>query len=205
MKPVFIESICCEGRQLQRTALHQERAARTVQAVWGCPPQFDFSHISLPADTGPGRYKCRVAYQEEIVSLSFTPYAIRPVRSLKAVEAPPTLDYTFKSADRSALEALFGKRGGKDDILITRNGYLTDTYYANIALWDGRAWYTPDKPLLAGTRRASLLASGQIIAAPLHIKDLQAFTQVALFNAMMGLGEGPVVATTAIEHSFTKK
>lgn len=205
MKPVFIESICCQDRQLQRTDLHQERATRTVQAVWGCPPQFDVRHICPPPDVGAGRYKCRIAYQQTIISLSFLPYTIRPVKSLKAVEAPPTLDYTFKSADRSALEALFENRGGNDDILITRNGYLADTYYANVALWDGQAWYTPDSPLLEGTRRAALLAAGQIIAAPLHISDLQAFTRVALFNAMMGLGEGPVVPTTAIERSFTKK
>ena len=34
----------------------------------------------------------------------------------------------------------------QDEILITRNGLLTDTSIANIALFNGKEWHTPKHP-----------------------------------------------------------
>ena len=47
---------------------------------------------------------------------------------------PDTIDYTYKSAHREELNALYAQKGMADDILIVRNGYLTDTSISNIAL-----------------------------------------------------------------------
>ena len=41
-----------------------------------------------------------------------------------------------------------------------KQGLLTDTSIANIALSDGTHWYTPAHPLLKGTKRAALLEEG---------------------------------------------
>ena len=40
----------------------------------------------------------------------------------------------------------------QDEILITRNGLLTDTSIANIALFNGKEWHTPKHPLLKGVQ-----------------------------------------------------
>ena len=47
-----------------------------------------------------------------------------------------------------------------DEVIIEKNGYLTDTTIANIAFFDGKQWFTPEKPLLKGTMRAKLIEEG---------------------------------------------
>jgi 4-amino-4-deoxychorismate lyase len=78
------------------------------------------------------------------------------VSSLHLIESD-TINYTYKSTHREELNALYAQRGMADDILIVKDGYLTDTSIANIALYDGHTWFTPAHPLLQGTKRAELL------------------------------------------------
>ena len=66
----------------------------------------------------------------------------------------------FQEHRQKKLNSLFQIRQDKDDILIVKNGLLTDTSIANIALYDGNDWYTPLHPLLKGTKRAELLDKG---------------------------------------------
>ena len=99
------------------------------------------------------------------------------------------LDYTYKSSNRQKLDELFKQKGEADDILIIRDGFLTDTSIANIALWNGEQWETPEKPLLEGTMRASLLGKGLIVPAAIRPHDLSRYSRVRLFNAMIGFGE----------------
>ncbi|WP_309546477.1 aminotransferase class IV [Hoylesella marshii] len=80
-------------------------------------------------------------------------------------------------------------KGVCDDVLIVRNGLLTDTSYTNIALYDGYQWFTPATPLLEGTMRASLLDSGMLIEKDILLSDLPHYQYIALFNAMIDMGE----------------
>lgn len=57
-----------------------------------------------------------------------------------------TIDYTYKSAGREPLNCLFALRGACDDILIVKQGLLTNTSIANIALSDGTHWYAGTSP-----------------------------------------------------------
>lgn len=116
------------------------------------------------------------------------PYTIRPVTSLKLVTSDG-LDYTYKSSNRQKLDELFKQKGDADDILIVRDGFLTDTSIANIALWNGEQWETPEAPLLEGTMRASLLGKEIIVPATIRPQDLSRYSLIRLFNAMIGFGE----------------
>ena len=51
---------------------------------------------------------------------------MRMVSSLRPV-ASDTIDYSYKSTNREELNDLFARRGKADDILIVKDGYLTDT------------------------------------------------------------------------------
>lgn len=92
---------------------------------------------------------------KKVLKTSATPYAVRHVHSLALMQAD-TIDYTYKSAGREPLNCLFALRGACDDILIVKQGLLTDTSIANIALSDGTHWYTPAHPLLKGDQTGSL-------------------------------------------------
>ena len=78
------------------------------------------------------------------------------------------------------MNSLFQIRQDKDDILIVKNGLLTDTSIANIALYDGNDWYTPLHPLLKGTKRAELLDKGV-----LKEKEIKYHTATHLLNAAL--------------------
>lgn len=69
--------------------------------------------------------------------------------------------------------------------LIVRRGLLTDTSIANIALFDGKDWFTPKLPLLRGTCRTALIDNGIIKEKDIRPEELSSYSFVRLFNAMI--------------------
>ena len=134
-------------------------------------------------------YKARVVYGEQgIETVEYTPYSMREIHSLQVVE-DDTIEYGYKSTDRSCLNALVAQKGSCDEIIIVKNGLLTDTSFTNLAVYDGKHWLTPKHPLLPGTKRAALLDKGVIQEADITLEDLRNATKVRLFNAMIEFGE----------------
>ena len=97
------------------------------------------------------------------------------------------LDYSLKYADRTEINKLREKRGGCDDILIIKNGFVTDTSYANIIFWDGEKWLTPSTPLLKGTKRQKLIDEGKIIPAEIREEDIPKFKKAKIINSMIDI------------------
>ena len=167
---------------------HQTRLERTLAHC--CPGTRSFSLSEVLADrpTSPGVVKIRVVYGAEgVTEVGYAPYAVRHIRRLQLV-ADDTIDYTYKSTDRSHLVALALQKDEADEVIIVKNGLLTDTSYSNIALYDGSGWFTPRLPLLRGTMRQYLLDQGRLREADIRPEDLAGFQKVALINAMMPLG-----------------
>lgn len=183
----FIETVRIEKGRICNLPYHNERMNKTRKEVFRLSDPLDLSAYIHPEGYRE-RTKCRVEYDAGILGVEYVPYRIRPVASLRVV-VEDALDYFYKSTDRNRLNELFSLRGEADDILIVRNGLLTDTSICNIALWDGRYWLTPDVPLLAGTQRALLLETGEIVPAVIRSGDLSRFSRIRLFNAMIGFGE----------------
>jgi 4-amino-4-deoxychorismate lyase len=127
--------------------------------------------------------RCRVLYAEDIQKIEFFPYQIHPLSILEIVEAN-NMDYAYKYANRDALIAL-KNASQASDVLIVKNGMVTDITYANVAFWDGQNWVTPALPLLQGTKRTCLLKTKKIIEKNIQIADIQSFTKIKIFNAMM--------------------
>lgn len=135
-----------------------------------------------------GLFKCRILYDKQINDLGFSPYYICPIRNLQLV-VDDKIDYAYKYEDRTHLKALFAQRRHCDDVLIVKNGYLSDTFYANIVLEREGELVTPVQPLLKGVRRSDLLAQKKIRTFPLRVADLKNFERIHLINAMMDLGD----------------
>lgn len=134
--------------------------------------------------------KARILYTRDghIVERSITPYLPLFPQSLGLIECQE-IDYHFKYADRHPLLEAKKRRSDTEEIIITRNGYLTDTTYSNIAFWDHHHWITPAHYLLAGTKRSALLAAGAIKEKAIMAHDLKSFSHCSLINAMLDLGE----------------
>lgn len=192
----FIETVRIEGRTAWNMPLHDERMNATRRAVWGNMPPLRLEDVIRPA-LYSSRTRCRIVYGREIERVEYFPYRIRPVHSLRLVPCGG-VDYSFKYADRTGLDALFLQRGNADDVLIVRNGLLTDTSIANIALWNGSEWHTPAHPLLKGTRREELLRDGVIAEREIAVSALPEYRKICLFNAMLLFGEVELPCTSVM-------
>ena len=184
----FIESICCIDGELQLLDLHQARINRTFFTNYGLlarPIRLSRIIKNIPPK---GKYKCRVIYDRDQATCTFDAYQIPNIKNLQIVEGGD-IDYRYKYVDRNTLDNLFAQRNGKDDILIVKNGLVTDSYFANLAFFDGEEWFTPDTPLLEGVQRQSLLDQRQIKVTKISIEDLEKFEKVSLINAMLELAE----------------
>ncbi len=185
----FLETIKLEGGFFSALSFHQARMDETRAAFFDHPEALSLPLALMKAGSIPpkGLYRVRVIYRETIESIEFIPYEKREVNSLKLIEAD--IDYHYKYEKRPELNTLFQQKKKCDDILITQNGFLTDTSIANIALLKEGTWYTPKSPLLKGTKRAALLHHGLIVEADIHQDDLPSYEKVRLFNAMIEFGE----------------
>ena len=158
MEQQFVETIKIKDGKAQSVAYHQARMERTIRHFF---PQL--SHTSMPSlkellnsKDGMELYKARVVYGEHgVETVEYAPYTMRQIRTLQVVE-DETIEYSFKSTDRSHLNALSAMKGNCDEIIIVKHGFVTDTSFTNLAIYDGTRWITPKHPLLLGTKRAFL-------------------------------------------------
>lgn len=180
-----LETICLLDGQLLNLNYHEARLNRTRALLWGEDEPWSLQQL-LPLKDLPneGLYKCRLVYEREFQKFEWEPYTRRPIASLKKVY-DNQISYSFKYLDRSPLVHLFAQRENYDDVLIIKNGLLTDTSYCNIALYNGTEWHTPDSPLLDGTQRAFLIDSGTVKEIPIEEKSLNQYSSIRLFNAMI--------------------
>ncbi len=184
----IIETIRTEDGRLRNLSLHEERLNRSRRELYHARDIISLKEIEVPKAYHQGVFKCRVvASNRGIELIEFIPYTRRLVRSLQLVESG--IDYSYKYEDRSELDQLWTLRRECDNILIVKNGLLTDTTFANIAFFDGARWVTPAAPLLEGTRRARLLDEGRMVAEELRPADIALFKLASPINAMLDLDE----------------
>ncbi len=184
---MFLESICINDGQPVNLEAHIERMHITALEHGFRLPVLPTISSVLPSHLTHGKVKWRILYREEIQTMEFLPYKPKTVQSLRLVEGNP--DYAFKYADRSALEELLVQKGDCDEILIIREGLVTDTSYSNVVLQQGDQFYTPTSFLLNGTRRQQLLRNGSIKERVIRATDLHRYDHLLLINALLNLNE----------------
>ncbi len=189
----FIETIKVKEGRFFNLEYHRRRMERTALHFFGTAPELPLD-IPVPDE---GLFKYRVEYGKTVLGTSLLPYRFRWVHSLRKVDGTG-IDYRFKKADRTQLEQLFALRDGCDDVLIISNGWVTDTSIANVVLFDGQGYYTPEHPLLYGTKREQLLEQGKIRKAGIRVTDLTAFERIFLINAMIDLEDNISLPMSAV-------
>ncbi len=180
--PLLLETIKIEEGEIHNLSYHQARCTKSRQKLFKCSDILDLSTIMDAPKTG--LYRCRILYAETLHSIEYIPYAPKKIETLKIV--PSNIEYSFKYANRDALNALLETNRDVDEVIIEKNGLLTDTTLSNIAFFDGTKWFTPEKPLLEGTMRAKLIDEGFLQTKEIRQNELSDYSQVALINAMLG-------------------
>jgi 4-amino-4-deoxychorismate lyase len=171
---------------VQNTKYHEERFRKSFKKFYSLEPSYGlFDTIDLSKSSKKGREKLRISYNMSGSKYSLEPYEKKSIQRLKIV-FDDSIDYDLKFENRANLNMLFQQKMYCDDILIVKNGMVTDTSYANIVLLDGANWYTSKFDLLNGTKKSQLLENGAIReCGPIKLKDLEKFKGFQLINAML--------------------
>lgn len=181
----------------ERLPFHNARMNRSRKALFGCDDLIDLQRvISVPDKFRQGVVKCKVTYAESTAEVTFTPYTPREIRTLQLVVCDE-VDYSHKYANRASLDELKA-RASADEIIIVKNGFITDTSFSNLVFFDGKEWITPTTPLLQGTMRQFLLEQNIIKEKSIRVTDLQRFSSLKLINAMLPFSQSADIQTDNI-------
>ena len=175
---------------------HQERVNRTLCRCYGTEIDLSVLREKIPGELKPGLFKCRVLYSGRIESIEFTPYRCRHPASV-GVLTDNEIDYAYKYADRSRLNGLL-RKSGCDDLIIIKNGFVTDAFSSSLVFESAGRMYTPKDFLLPGTKRKLLLDRKEIEEVCIPVKEIRSFEAVYLINAMVDLEDRIKVDTASL-------
>ncbi|OGU99960.1 MAG: hypothetical protein A2455_09435 [Ignavibacteria bacterium RIFOXYC2_FULL_35_16] len=184
---LLFETIKVFNRKLLNIPYHNERMNRSRRKLFSCSNDLDLAGlVEIPIDITNDIYKCKVIYSDDIQEIEWTRYTPRKIEHLKLAYCNE-IDYSYKYLERSIFEKLLRENGcnENEDILIIKNGRVTDTSYSNIALFDGKEWSTPKHPLLKGTQRTKLIDEKKIIEQDIWLEELKHYQEIILINAML--------------------
>jgi 4-amino-4-deoxychorismate lyase len=193
----LIESIKLESGRFLRLHYHQARVDRALTDLFQLKNEINLTtEIAKHTYSKIGLFKCRIVYGKQVESIEFVPYEPRIIESLKVVY-DNAIDYSYKYEDRSGIDTLFGQRQFCDDVLIVKNGFVTDSSFSNIIFFDGFQWITPNTPLLKGTMRQFLIDAAEIKEQSVSVQDIPSFKSFRLINSMLGF-DGPEIEVSKI-------
>ena len=188
MFPLF-ETLCIENGKIQNIDLHQVRYERGLREYYGksAVKIFNlFSLIQLPEPLQNRLVRCRIDYNAKTTQIQYFEYHRKIYRTFQPVICDD-IEYCLKYADRSLINTLLAQRGTCDEIIIIKNGKVTDCSIGNLIFRQGEKWYTPDTPLLRGTQREKLLQEGKIQESTIFQEDIVNFDEIKIINAMNSL------------------
>ncbi len=175
---IFFETIKCEDYEIFNLEYHQKRVARTIGI-----------NINLQDYIYPISEKllrCKVVYDKnEVLDIQYFPYHKREISSFKII-FNDNIEYHKKYLNRDKLDSLFAQRGHCDEIIIVKNGVVTDTSIANIAIFHDGVWIASKNSLLNGTTKDRLIEEKKLIEKDISLEMLKKSSKIALMNAMIG-------------------
>lgn len=158
---------------------------RSYSEMYGldCPVDLNLA-IDIPLNilNSNDDYKCRIIYGRSIEDISYSKYTPKFPSSIKVVHHN-SIDYHLKYSNRDEINSLLDK-SHSDEILIIKEGLVTDTSKYNVCFFNGQRWFTPSTPLLKGIMREALIEKGIISEIKIKKEDLAGFTHFVLINAL---------------------
>ncbi len=185
----FLESIQLNDGKFKRLLYHQARVNCVFETYFRDKTSINLEEfLSKYQSPTRGVFKCRLIYDYNVQSVEFQQYTMRNIETLQLVETDMESAF-YKSENREKLNQAFSQRGNCDDVILVKEGLLTDASYCNIALYNGDKWITPRIPLIYGVNRTELLENKIINEGDIRVDDLKNYSIIRLFNAMIEFGE----------------
>ena len=186
---LFFESIRLLNGIASDLNYHQARVNKTISDHQGIPIDLELLRKmeNFPAQ---GLYKWRVSYNTlgDTASIIQAYNAQHPTK-INLIDADHII-YRYKYENREAINQLLSQSGASD-IIMVRQGLLTDASYANLAFFNGAEWHTPKKPMLEGTQRAKLIDHAVLIEKDIYVNQLGQYQSFKRINAMITWDDSP--------------
>ncbi len=180
----LLESIRIENGETQLFSLHQRRMQKSLQSM-GKHMNFSLSEcVSLHKFDKHNIYKLRVAYNHTHFQSEIIKYYPKIIKSVQLVE-DNNIKYDLKYSNRAIIEKLYQKKQNADEIIIVKNGEITDSSFTNIIFFDGKEWHTPKAPLLKGVMREHLLSQEKIKERNIKTQELTLYKYFMFINALL--------------------
>jgi 4-amino-4-deoxychorismate lyase len=177
---MFLETIRIENNKISNTQQHNKRVNRTIYENYKIKSDIRLEeHIDKNYSSIT---KCRIIYNKEIIKVEYHKYKPKTIKSLKVVESD--IEYRYKFTNRETINSLLDKNF--DDIIISNNGLIRDTSFANIAIRLDGIWYTPKNYLLLGATLSKMLIRRRVIPKDITKDELQKAQKFAIINSMIG-------------------
>ncbi len=170
---------------------HAARMEKTMQDCLGTRMKYRLEELLAPPPGNHPLQKCRILYGKDFFQAEWLPYQ-RKMHAGHKVVHDDTLDYSYKYADRQAIDRHVRQAPENHDVIFVRKGLVTDASYSNLVFFDGENWVTPQVPLLPGVMRAFLLDAGTILEGEIHPDDLGKSTVFKKINALNPFESAPV-------------
>ena len=176
----LLETILSIEGVLQHLSYHEKRLQESYQALYNQSSPFTLLTIKAPM----GIMKCRIIYDKDSFEVTFEAYTKHYKHHFHVLAT--SIDYEYKYLNREYFSKTLAKYPAVEDIIFTKDNYITDTTIANIACLIDGTWFTPEHPLLKGTTRQRLLDTNFLQRANITLKMLQNADSIALMNALTG-------------------
>lgn len=185
MKTQFSEAIKLKDGIFHNLPYHQARVDKTLTKFGADKINLTDILSDIPAQVHQGIFKCRIVYSTNIESIEFIPYSFRRMATVGIVEND-NIEYGYKYTDRNLLNELL-RQTGCDDMIIIKQGFVTDAFSSNLVFESDRGLFTPKTCLLAGTKRQFLLDTGKIVEKRIDLNDIRSYDRIRFINAMIDL------------------
>lgn len=149
----------------------------------GFAPKFDLKSALKTSQMGLVRAKVIYHKSGELVKVEFFEYKMCEFCEFRLVNID--FEYDKKYLIRDDIDRA---KGDNAEIIMIKNGLVTDTSIANVAIFDGK-WLTPKTPLLDGTTRQRLIGEGVLTPCEIDVEMLLNAKKFAIMNAMVGFYE----------------
>ncbi len=178
---MYFETIKCEDFEVFNLEYHQKRVIKTIAK--------DLNLQEYISPISSELLRCKLIYnKDEILSVEYFPYIKRDIKSFKIL-FDDKIEYSKKYLNREDLDRLFLQKDACDEVIIVKQGVVTDTSIANIAIFYDDVWITSKDCLLQGTTRARLIKDGFLKEQNISLEMLKNAEKLALMNVMIGFDE----------------